>query len=436
MGTKTVKFGGSSLADAGQFQKAAAIIRQDKDRKYVIVSAPGKRYASDIKITDSLYACYAQAAAGADFSDIFSQVEARYREIIEQLGLSISLEEDFAEIRRTLAARPQPDYAASRGEFLNAKLMAAYLGWPYLDTAGCILFDANGVFNADKTQAVFSARLKEVPRAVIPGFYGSMPDGAIHTFSRGGSDITGAIVARASKSDVYENWTDVPGILMTDPRIVENPKPIRLITYSELRELAYMGASVMHEDTIFPVKIAGIPINIRNTNDPDAPGTMIVRETKTAPLTAATGIAGRTGFSTIFIEKDQMNSQLGFGRKVLSVLEHNRIPFEHMPSSIDTLSVIVPTAALDGKQEAVIQQLHAAVDPDVLTIEGGLALIAVVGRGMVRQKGTAGRLFGAISKANVNIRMIDQGSSELDILLGVDDADYETAIRAIYQEFA
>lgn len=432
---KTVKFGGSSLADAAQFKKVAEIIRSDDTRRYVVASAPGKRHSGDIKVTDMLYQCYDEAAAGKDFSDTFSAIQARYNEIISGLQLDFSLDQDFETIISFLRTSPSRDYAASRGEYLNAKIMAAYLGVPFVDAASCIFFKPDGLLDLERTIAAVSEKLDGLTRAVIPGFYGCAADGSIKTFSRGGSDITGSIVARAVQADVYENWTDVSGVLIADPRIVKNAKTIDTITYTELRELSYMGASVLHEDAIFPVKAAGIPINIRNTNDPDAPGTMIVREARISRAGEITGIAGRTGFSTLRIEKDQMNSVVGFVAEILTILANYGITIEHIPTGIDTMSVIIASSALEGKRDALLAELHDKMHPDYMDIEDDVALIAVVGRGMVRHKGTAAKIFTACAKAGVNILMIDQGSSEINIILGVDSQDCEKSIVAIYDAF-
>ena len=431
---KTVKFGGTSLANAEQFRKCAAIVQAEDTRRYVVVSAPGKRSGDDIKVTDLLYSCYEAAAAGKDFSEPFGVIRNRFAEIICELGLTLSLDDALDQIAYDLKNYPNRDYAASRGEYLSAIVMSAYLGRPMIDTANCIFFDADGNFDGERTQETLSAMLKEIPEAVFPGFYGSMPDGSIRTFSRGGSDIIGAIVARGSASDLYENWTDVSGLLSCDPRIVENPQVIDLISYAELRELAYMGASVLHESAIFPVKAAGIPINIRNTNAPQDAGTMIV---PTLPDNVkkhiVTGVAGKKGFSSIQIEKSMMNSQLGFLARVLDIIAVNGVPFEHSPTGIDTLSVIVDTEAFRGKRDPILREIHDRLHPDMVILENGLAMIAVVGQGMVSYKGVAARIFGAIAEAGVNIRMIDQGSSELNIIIGVEEADYEKAIRSIYQ---
>ena len=437
--SKVVKFGGSSLADAKQFEKVANIIRSDKDRAFVVVSAPGKRFKEDTKVTDMLYGCYESAAKGEDFSKVFEKIEERYRDIISALGLGVSLEKEFERIRQAFIGRAGRDYAASRGEYLNAIIFADYIGYDFIDASDVIFFREDGVLDSEKTQEVLSKELKKHKNAVIPGFYGSMPNDTVRTFSRGGSDITGSIVARAANAEIYENWTDVSGFLMADPRVVDSPRPIEVITYHELRELSYMGATVLHEDAIFPVRLAGIPINIRNTNRPEDCGTMIVASVdpnKDNALDAViTGIAGKKGFSVITLEKDMMNQELGFGRRLLEVLEKNNISFEHLPSGIDTMSVVLNTSDIAGNEKHLQDQICRAVDPDSISFEDGLALIAVVGRNMRRAKGTAARVFDAVSNAGVNIRMIDQGSSEINIIIGVSEHDFETAMRAIYKEF-
>ena len=432
---KVVKFGGSSLASASQFQKAASIIRAEKSRRYVVPSAPGKRFDGDTKVTDMLYDCYETAIGGKDFDKKLDLIKERYDEIIEGLGLKLSLDKEFEQIHDFFKKGAGANYAASRGEYLNGIIMAAYLGFEFVDAAEVIFFERDGSFNAEKTNKILSARLAKTEYAVVPGFYGSLPGGTIKTFSRGGSDITGSIVARAVKADMYENWTDVSGFLVTDPHIVAQPEPIETITYRELRELAYMGASVLHDEAIFPVRSEGIPINIRNTNDPSAPGTMIVESTCKKPKYTITGIAGKKGFAAVNIEKDRMNSEVGFGRKVLSVFEENGISFEHIPSGIDTMSVFVQQSEFEEKEQKVLAGIHRIVKPDYLDMESDLALVAVVGRGMKSTRGTAGRIFSALAHANINIRMIDQGSSELNIIIGVDAQDFEKAIRAIYDIF-
>lgn len=432
---KVVKFGGSSLASAEQFEKVGNIIRADKDRRYVVPSAPGKRNSKDTKVTDMLYACYSTAASGHDFSKELAAIKKRYQEIIDGLKLKSDLTEEFNTIEKNFRAAAGVDYAASRGEYLNGILMADYLGIPFIDAADVIYFKANGDFDAEKTNKTLGGQLEAMERAVIPGFYGSMPDGLIKTFSRGGSDITGSIVARASKADVYENWTDVSGFLVADPRIVKNPEVIETITYKELRELAYMGASVLHEDAIFPVRKEGIPINIRNTNAPEANGTWIVESTCQKSRFIITGIAGKKGFCSVNLEKDMMNSEIGFGRKVLQAFEDNQISFEHMPSGIDTMTILVHQDEFMSKEQSVVSEIHRLTHPDSIEIESDLALIAVVGRGMKSSRGTAGRIFSALAHANVNVKMIDQGSSELNIIIGVRNDDFEAAISAIYDMF-
>ena len=432
---KVVKFGGSSLASAEQFKKVGNIIRAEESRRYVVPSAPGKRFSEDTKVTDMLYKCYAEAEAGKNFDKQLKAIEERYNEIIKGLGLKLSLKEQFETIKKNFESKAGKDYAASRGEYLNGIIMANYLGYEFIDAASVICFDPEGEFDGEKTNKVMADRLANVEKAVIPGFYGAMPNGEVKTFSRGGSDVTGSIVARAIKADVYENWTDVSGFLAADPRIVDNPRSIEVITYKELRELSYMGATVLHESAIFPVRKEGIPINIRNTNAPQDKGTMIVETTCNKPDCIITGIAGKKGFVAISIDKDMMNSEVGFGRKVLSAFEENNISFEHMPSGIDTMTIFVHQPEFEGKEQAVISAIHRLAKPDSIELEGDLALIAVVGRGMKSTRGTAGRIFSALAHANINVKMIDQGSSELNIIIGVSNADFEPAIRAIYDIF-
>lgn len=432
---KVVKFGGSSLANAEQFRKVGDIIRSEEGRRYVVPSAPGKRFFGDTKVTDLLYACYDRAAQGKEFGGIFQEIKERYYEIIRGLDLKLSLEEEFAQIEADFRAQAGTDYAASRGEFLNGKIMAAYLGYEFVDAASVIRFDKNGNFDGEKTDRLLGKRLSKCERAVIPGFYGAKEDGTVQTFSRGGSDVTGSLVARAVHADIYENWTDVSGFLVTDPRIVENPAVIETITYRELRELSYMGATVLHEEAIFPVRKEGIPINIRNTNRPQDKGTFIVESTCRKPRYVITGIAGKKGFCSINIEKSMMNSEVGFGRKILQVFEDQGINFEHVPSGIDTMTVYVHQDEFEEKEQQVIAGIHRAVQPDFVEMESDLALIAVVGRGMKSQRGTAGRVFAALAHAHVNVKMIDQGSSELNIIIGVENRDFETAVKAIYDIF-
>ncbi len=432
---KVVKFGGSSLASAEQFKKVGAIIKADKERRFVVPSAPGKRNSADTKVTDMLYSCYDLAEAGKDFKKELQAIHDRYQEIIDGLGIKLSLDEEFKIIEKNFKEKAGTNYAASRGEYLNGIIMANYLGFEFIDAATVIEFDENGEFNADVTNQKLRKRLEGVDAAVIPGFYGAYADGRVKTFSRGGSDITGSIVARAIKANVYENWTDVSGFLIADPRIIHQPEGIETITYKELRELAYMGASVLHEDAIFPVRSEGIPINIRNTNAPEDNGTWIVESTCQKSRYVITGIAGKKGFCAVNIEKDMMNSEIGFGRKVLQAFEENGISFEHVPSGIDTMTVFVHQDEFMHKEQQVVSAIHRLADPDSIDIEADFALIAVVGRGMKSTRGTAGRIFSALAHANVNVKMIDQGSSELNIIIGVSNDDFETAINAIYDIF-
>lgn len=431
---KVVKFGGSSLANAEQFMKVGAIIREEAARKFVIPSAPGKRFSGDTKVTDMLYSCY-DAAGQDDFEEQLNGIKQRYQDIIDGLGLSLSLEQEFDTIRKNFLAQAGRDYAASRGEYLNGIVMSAYLGFEFVDAAEVVRFREDNTFDDVTTNNLLSERLKESNGAVIPGFYGAREDKTIVTFSRGGSDITGSLVALAVQANIYENWTDVSGFLIADPRIVKNPKSIETITYKELRELSYMGASVLHEDAIFPVRKAGIPINIRNTNRPQDKGTLIVEGTCRQPKYTVTGIAGTDGFASITIEKAMMNSEIGFCRKVLQVFEENDISIEHMPSGIDTMTIFVHKDVFEEKEQQVLAGIHKAVQPDHIELESDLALIAIVGRGMRATRGTAGRIFSALAHAHINVKMIDQGSSELNIIVGVRHDDFKNAIRALYKIF-
>ena len=438
-GITVVKFGGSSLSDAEQFKKVAAIIRSDTRRRYVVPSAPGKRFDGDIKITDMLYECYDEAARGGNIDEKYGKIVERYREIIAGIGIELDLGEEFASIKSAFLHRAGRDYAASRGEYLNALILSEYLGYKFIDAAEVIFFAENGTLDAEKTNTYLREILRRHPRAVIPGFYGKMPNDTIKTFSRGGSDITGSVVARAAEAELYENWTDVSGFLMADPRIVKNPKVIETITYAEMRELSYMGVQVLHEDAIFPVRISGIPINIRNTNRPEDPGTMIVAvnneydEERSEDV--ITGIAAKKGFMVITIEKDMMNSEIGFIMKVLSVFAKHNISIEHLPSGIDTMSLVVSEKLLEGKRDQILSEICDAVQPDAIFTDDRISLLAVVGHGMRRTKGTASKVLSAIAGANINVRMIDQGSSELNIIVGVSDDDRDDAMRAIYKAF-
>lgn len=436
MGIKVAKFGGTSLASAEQFRKVRAIVTADQERKYIINSAPGKEHPQDHKITDLLYQCHANVQKGIPFDDLFAIIARRYHKIASDLGLSLEVGKRLEEIKAKIAAGATADYVASRGEYLNGLLLAEFLGYDFVDAAEIIFFTPEGKYDPERTQREIAARLARHPRAVIPGFYGSLPDGKIKTFPRGGSDITGAIVARGVKAALYENWTDVSGFLMADPRIVENPKPIERITYRELRELAYMGAGVLHEEAIFPVREAGIPVQIKNTNQPDDPGTLIVSDAEPFTQTGTiTGIAGHKDFTVIALEKTLMNTELGFGRRLLSILERHEVSFEHMLTGIDTICLVVADAQLDGKLEKILEEIREECQPDTLEVFPKMALIATVGRGMAYTPGIAARLFTALGNAGINVRMIDQGSSEINIIIGVATEDFERAIRAVYHAF-
>lgn len=427
-----VKFGGSSLADAGQFLKVRDVILSDPGRKYVVASAPGKRFSGDVKVTDMLYRCHEQAAAGEDYGEIFAQIRARFDGIIAELGLDVSLEEDFNEISSALSAGCGRDYMASRGEYLNSKLLSRLLGFDFLDPAGPVFFSREGKFDAERTNALLSEALAGREYVVIPGFFGADADGKVHTFSRGGSDITGSIVARAVGADLYENWTDVSGVMAADPRIVKDPPVIDFMSYNELRELSYMGASVLHEDAVFPVKKAGISINLKNTNDPKAPGTMIVSSLpKGMRPKMITGIAGRKGLSSIQVEKSMMNEETGFGAKLLDIFAGFGIPFEHCPTGIDTMSVIVSSHFLERCRSELLDAIREQLQPDILFCEDGLALIAVVGHGLAYSIDATAKIFKALADAGVGVQLIDQGSSRLNLILGVAEEDYEKAIRAV-----
>ncbi len=436
MQVKAVKFGGSSLSEAGQFRKVYDIVKSDPSRRYVVASAPGKRYPEDTKVTDMFYACCDMATAGLDIDPFFDGIKKRFNSIIEELGIELDLSSEYDNIKNSLIHKAGRDFAASRGEYLNSMILAKFLGYDFINASEVIFFEDDGSFDAERTNNVLTSVLKAHERAVIPGFYGSMPNGTIRTFSRGGSDITGSIVARAANADIYENWTDVSGFLMADPRIVDKPLGIDVITYRELRELSYMGAGVLHEDSIFPVRFAGIPINIKNTNRPEDKGTMIVASTDGYDKRhIITGIAGKKHFSVIRIEKDKMAYQKSMLYRIIGILDYHGVHAEHIPSGIDTMSIVADSEQLKGKYDIITEEITRAVSPDYMIIEDDLALIAVVGRGMVRSKGTAARVFRAVAEANINIRMIDQGSCETNIIVGVDALDFEDTVNAIYNEF-
>ena len=436
MGIKVAKFGGSSLADVEQFKKVGSIVMMDEERRYIVPSAPGKRHSSDHKITDLLYLCQEHAQKGVPFGEVFELISTRYLEIVEGLGLSLDLEPILEDIREKILGGYSAEYTASRGEYLNGIILAEFLGYEFVDPADMIFFTQAGAYDAQATKEAVREALSEVERAVIPGFYGSRPDGGIQTFSRGGSDITGAIIAQGVGADLYENWTDVSGFMMADPRIVNNPKPIKEITYKELRELAYMGANVLHEESVFPVRQAGIPINIKNTNDPEAVGTLIVPNGGDSQGNGMiTGVAGKKGFTIISIEKAMMNAELGFGRKLLSIIESHGISFEHMPSGIDNISLVIADNELEGKLEEVLEDINQQLKPDSADVHSSMALVATVGMGMARTPGISGKLFGALGDENINVRMIAQGSGEMNIIIGVENEDFERAIQTIYFAF-
>lgn len=423
------------MANADTIGQVADVILSNPDRKYIVVSAPGKREKDDIKVTDLLYQCFNEAAKNGNCAKSFAVVKERFQDIIDNLGIDLDLSDDYDEIEKKINSSTVSDYAASRGEYLSAKILAKKIGYDFLDSAEFIKFNSER-FQFHYSLDLLRTFLEEHPRAVIPGFYGSNAEGEIRTFPRGGSDISGAIVARAASADVYENWTDVNGFMSADPRVVDNPTHIEFLSYRELRELSYMGANVLHPESIFPVRSVGIPINIKNTFEPSHQGTTIMPDDKVPENDdIITGIAGKKGFTIIFVEKSMMNTEVGFCRKVLSVLEYENISFEHIPSGIDTLCVVVNDDGLQGKMQKVVEKIRDTAHADSVEIHSGISLIATVGHNMAARLGTAATLFTALAKAHVNIRMIDQGSSELNIIVGIDTPDYEKAINAVYYAF-
>lgn len=434
MGIKVLKFGGSSVADAIQLQKVKNIVMADPDRKFVVVSAPGKRFSDDSKVTDLLYLCKTHIDNNFTPDHVFQVISDRYRMMELNLGVNVGIDRELEEIRSNLKAGVTADYIASRGEYLCGKLAAAFFGYDFVDPAGLIVFDERGRHLADETYKRLSAELKKHERAVIPGFYGSDLEGNIVTFSRGGSDVTGSLVAKAVGADIYENWTDVSGFLMADPRIVPEAKPIKNITYKELRELSYMGASVLHEDAVFPVREVNIPINIRNTNEPENPGT-IISDTPGEKDNIITGIAGRKDFAVLSIYKNMLNAEIGFVKRLLTLLENNDISFEHIPTGIDTVCLIIANNQLNDKLKDLLEDIERKLKPDSVEVVRDMALVATVGAGMNRRLGVCATLFTALNDAGVNVRMIDQGSSEMNIIIGVQNDSFETAIRAIYDAF-
>ncbi len=433
---KVTKFGGTSMADAKQFCKVKSIIESDDKRRCVVVSAPGKRHDDDNKVTDLLYLCQEHIKYSVPFDQVFDIIAKRYLDIVMELELNIDIKSYLDDIKSKISKNISIDYLVSRGEYLNAIIMAEFLNYDFIDAKEVIFFDNNGFIDLNKTHEVLSNKLSWGRPVVIPGFYGSTPDGKVKIFSRGGSDITGAIVARVAEAELYENWTDVSGFLMADPRIVENPKPIERITYRELRELSYMGASVLHEEAIFPVREVGIPINIRNTNEPDNLGTIITDDIKDEEnQNIITGIAGKKDFTVIALHKNHMNSEVGFIRKILSILEVNNITIEHVPSGIDSLSIVISNQQLENKLNIIIDEINKKCNPDSINVYRNMALIATVGSKMAYTVGIAARLFTALADAGINIRMIDQGSSEINIITGIEGEGLEKAIRAIYNTF-
>lgn len=430
------KFGGTSLANGRQFKKVYDIIKADSDKKYIVPSAPGKEHEDDTKITDLLYLLYDLSSHGISYNDVFSMFKNRYLDICRQIGIEMNLDPYFKEIQEAIEDKASKEYISSRGEYLNGLILSKYLDIPFVDAKNVMLFKAPHILDEEKTYQALKQMKKSFEAAVIPGFYGALPDGSITTFSRGGGDLSGAIVARGVGADVYENWTDVSGFLAADPKIVKNPRQIKEISYSELRELSYMGASILHEEAIFPVISQGIPIAIKNTNAPEDPGTKILPFSKEkSPDHEITGIAGRQGFSVINIEKVRMNRDLSFSRKVFSILEANDVYVEHMPSSIDSLSLIVADDQLQGRKKRIISEIKTLCNPNHISVETDISLVAVVGQNMFNHIGTSAKVFKALADANINVEMITQGSSELNIIVGVDTADYDGAIQAIYQAF-
>lgn len=437
MNLTVCKFGGSSLADGNNISRVAEIVKSDPARRYVVVSAPGKRYSDDIKVTDLLYTCYKESVKTGSCAETFAKIRKRFCSIVEELSLCLDINAILDETEKEIERRKSADFTASRGEYLNARIVAAKMGWPFVDAEDIIFFDANGAFDEKKSYPRIAEKLSALKNAIIPGFYGTDVNGSVKTFSRGGSDISGAIVARGVNADLYENWTDVSGFLACDPRIVEKPQKIENISFKELRELSYMGANVLHADSIFPVRKGDIPIKIKNTFRPQDAGTLILPSKKYVKGTnLVTGIAGKKDFTVIYLEKSMMNAEVGFARKVLSVLEEKGICFEHMPSGVDTLSLVIESRYLsNGILEELLCEIKDAVHPDYIHVLENIALVATVGHGMASSVGTSARLFGALSEAGINVRMIDQGSSELNIIVGINNEDYERCIRAIYNEF-
>lgn len=429
------KFGGSSVCDSKQFQKVKDIVLSDVRRRYVVPSAPGKRNKGDYKITDLLYLCHEHVKKSLPFDELFKLIEERYTVLCSELKLSIDMSKYLRELKEKIINGASEEFVASRGEYFNALILAEYLGYEFIDAAEIIFFKKSGRLDEKATYDAVKTRLSKVEKAVIPGFYGASKDGKIRTFSRGGSDITGAIIARGVGAKLYENWTDVSGLLMADPSIVNNPKLIEEVTYKELRELSYMGANVFHEEAVFPVKNHGIAINIKNTNKPTDNGTFILNNKSEIKVGNITGIAGKKDFTVIAMEKTLMNKDIGYRRRILSILESNNVSFEHIPSGIDSISLVIDDSELENKIDEILEEIENQCSPDSLIIYPNMALMAVVGEGIIRTKGISAKVLSALSKYDINIRMINQGSSELSIIIGVENEDLENAIRAVYKAF-
>ena len=436
MSVKVLKFGGSSVADADQIRKIKAIVEADPQRRYVVVSAPGKRYSGDSKVTDLLFMLWAQIEHNIPYDALLDTIMKRYTSIEDDLGIDAGIKARFDEIRNNIEKGCTESYIVSRGEFLSAVLISKCLGYDFVDAEGKVLFDARGRLLADETDKALSEALSQHEHAVIPGFYGSsVADGKICLLSRGGSDVTGSLVARAAGASIYENWTDVSGMLMADPRVVDGPKPIRHISYMELRELSYMGASVLHEDAVFPARMSDIPINIRNTNAPEEPGTIISKNGDDKSPEIISGIAGKKGFTVISIYKNMMNKEIGFVRRALAIIEDQHVNFDHIPTGIDSLSMVIESSELEDKLDDILAEFRHQLKPDDITVEDNIALIAVVGLRMHRSLGVAARICSALAGAGINIRMLNQGTNEINVIVGVEDEDFEKSTRVIYNDF-
>lgn len=433
MENHVAKFGGSSLSDAGQFKKVKDIIISSPYINYVVASAPGKRFKDDIKITDMLYTAYDKISEGEDPVKELDPIKKRFKDIINDLNIQFDLENEFEIIKAKLKQNAGKDYLASRGEYLNSKILSRYLGFTFVDAVNLIRFNDDGSLDDDTTFKIINKTLDDLKHVVIPGFYGSFKDGTIHTFSRGGSDITGSLVACGVRADMYENWTDVSGMLTANPSIVVNPVPIEAITYRELRELSYMGASVMHESAVFPVRKANISMHIKNTNRPQDKGTIISRELPRVPRRyKIAGIAGKRGFVAVLVETPAMNEQVGFGAHLLEIFARHNVSFEHMPTGIDTMSVVVDKDQFNPARTKILEDIRKEINPEYIYVDDNLALLAVVGQGMAYSRGTAARIMSALARSRINIKMIDQGSTEINIIIGVDECDFEPAVRSIY----